>query len=391
MEYSYAYMHAHILEPEEAVDEYYTNKNKYLNGEKTFSNGDYYNLFATITDSVELDTITVLAHKEITSHKDYHLDRISPYVCYRMERLNQRNGIADTMALKPFIDETKGIEVVKFYGDIKTRINRRDIIATQALGYYQMQNFYKAQQYIDWLKQSGKLPEGVDKLEYFMNLRKLYPLDRKSMTAEQLSLLNNAIKFALNSSNDNKAILYTECPELQKDKSETEKWIDIMDDNNPKKWYLKGLLWTDKTPEQEDEFFSSEIEDTTAGFRILSAAEEESLMLRNDGSYAKYIEEKAKYKQSHKSNNEDSDINVDINTDNIKPYLAYFNHAFELQPKFKRYYFEEGKVNEEMRKKYPFKKKDIPAYREVFKTMKRIDDYNRRIIMEEMELFDNEE
>lgn len=55
--------------------------------------------------------------------------------------------------------------------------------------------------------------------------------------------------------------------------------------------------------------------------------------------------------------------------DSIPHYLAYFQHSFDIEPKYKRYYFNEGNVPDETRKIYKYKKKNIPAYRKLFKLL----------------------
>ena len=59
----------------------------------------------------------------------------------------------------------------------------------------------------------------------------------------------------------------------------------------------------------------------------------------------------------------------DIDIEGIPYYLAYFHHAFELEPLYKRIYFTEGHVTEDMRKKYKYKNKNIPAYRKLFRLL----------------------
>jgi hypothetical protein len=61
----------------------------------------------------------------------------------------------------------------------------------------------------------------------------------------------------------------------------------------------------------------------------------------------------------------------DFEYDYVPYYLAYFNHAFELEPDFKRMYFSEGHVTEDMRKMFKYKKKDIPAYRKLFRLLQK--------------------
>ena len=59
----------------------------------------------------------------------------------------------------------------------------------------------------------------------------------------------------------------------------------------------------------------------------------------------------------------------DIDIEGIPYYLAYFNHAFELEPLYKRIYFTEGHVTEDLRRQYKYKNKNIPAYRKLFRLL----------------------
>lgn len=67
----YRYEIKHIMNAEEAVENYFAHKREYISGEKKMSNGDYFNLLATVTDSLELDTITTLAYKHVIAQSDY--------------------------------------------------------------------------------------------------------------------------------------------------------------------------------------------------------------------------------------------------------------------------------------------------------------------------------
>jgi phenylacetate-coenzyme A ligase PaaK-like adenylate-forming protein len=75
--------------------------------------------------------------------------------------------------------------------------------------------------------------------------------------------------------------------------------------------------------------------------------------------------------------------------DGIPNYLAYFQHSFDLEPGYKRLYFSEGHVVEDMRRKFKYKKKNIPAYRRLFEALKRQDDLKKlpkKADEEEMEM-----
>lgn len=371
MKCNYSYIVSHVMEPDEAVEAYYTNKKKYLSGEEKLSSGDYFNLYSLITDSVEIDTVTIMAYKWLKDMPEdlLYSQKIAPYVYYKMARLQQRHGTPDTLLLKPFIDDSLFIDEMTNRGGEPFRINRQDLVVAQAMNYYQLQKFGKAQEYINWLKDSGKMPPGLEKLEMFMNLKTYYGLD------EENPEFIKAKEFVMNSSVENRAILYTEIPEWRVSFEDTDDWINRMDDNNPKKWYLKGLLWSSKAAAGEpslDEYYPDD-EGKTDGFKVLTKAEEDKLISTNYAEYEEYEKKLAAYKAAHKD--EVTAEPVDIS--NIKHYLSYFHHSFLLEPTFKRLYYNEGHIDEEMRKKYKYLKKDFAGYEEQFKLLKVRDDRRR--------------
>ena len=78
----------------------------------------------------------------------------------------------------------------------------------------------------------------------------------------------------------------------------------------------------------------------------------------------------------------------DIDLEGIPYYLAYFNHSFELEPLYKRIYFTEGHVSEDMRKLYKYKNKNIPAYQKLFRLLYERD---QKRLQDELELNGNPE
>ena len=118
--------------------------------------------------------------------------------------------------------------------------------------------------------------------------------------------------------------------------------------------------------------------DIGGGFYLLT--EEEELQL-SDAEFMTYDLQRNKYKETHggvlpklekkvKPHNPDDDIDIT----GIPYYLAYFQHAFELEPQYKRMYFNEGHVPEDLRKQFKYKKKDIPAYQKLFRLLKTYDE-----------------
>ncbi len=381
MKCTYSYISQHVYTQDEVVNVYYRDKHDFLSGKrKPLSSGDYYNLYMGLAnDTIELDTVTMLAYNWLKKmpEADMHTKKIAPYVYYRMARLMQRHGTPDTLLLAPFIDDSLGIGVPVNKDGVIVKMNRADIYVAQALNYYQMQKFGKAQEYINWLKEYGASPAGLDKLEMFMNLKSYFGKD------EENPKFIEAKNYILNSSTENKAILYTEVPDWRLSFEEADDLVTCMDDSNPKKWYLKGILWSTKAETQPD--LSAYMQDETENdFRKLSMDEEDALMMKDPAAYAKYRLDLEEYEKTHAN---EPVVEVEekepVNTDGIKHYLAYFHHSFQLEPTYKRYYYSEGHVDDEMRKKQKYLKKDFAAYEEVFKWLKRRDDARRKEMMPE--------
>ncbi len=381
MKYTYGTYVQKVLTSDEVVEAYYKHKPDYLSGKKTFSNGDFFNLFATLSDSADLDTVTRMAYKQIMQSPDYYMDRMAPYVICRMERLNQRNGVADTTTLAAFIDDSLGFNVPKRYGDIVVKLNRPDIIVAQALSFFQLQKFGRAKGYIEDLRTAEVAPSGIDKLAHFMNIKEYYGQE-DALSGEQYSEYEAAKNFLLSSSNENKAILFTEIPEWSTPQ-EAEDYVNLLDDDNPKKWYLKGLLWARRTADPFD--YTEPVEIDTTQFQVLTDDQLIELSISDPAAYAKYKVDFAEYEKTHKDEPVVREMSPEdtIVIEGKMPYLAYFHHCFELQPRYRRLYFNEGHVDEELRKKFPYRKVDFPAYKKLFKLLKKRDDERREELFSE--------
>jgi hypothetical protein len=247
-----------------------------------------------------------------------------------------------------------------------------------------------------------------------MNLKSLHYNSFRS--AEQEQEYEAAKNYVLNISDENKAILYSEIPDWGNTKGGME-YVDQMPDESAKKWYLKGILWAQiATREVEgkhekqrarrmelmcerkirDELeLSNEEEDNSGkpdlggGFFLLTEDEETDLMATDYNRYALYNQQKQKYMDEHdgqlpvvevkvKPKNPDDDIEIE----GIPFYLAYFQHCFELEPQFKRMYFNEAHVPEDMRKIYKYKRAQVPAYDKLFRLLQAHDE---RIEQEKLE------
>lgn len=372
MKCEYSYIKEHVMDADEAVEVYYRDKKAFLSGDKKFSSGDYYNLYATIEDSLELDTITVMAYKYLQTRPDIYGETIAPYVYNRMARMMMRVGTPDTTILAPFIDQfetdttyNKVDWAVNRDGSI-IKMNRSDLLVTQAMSFYNLQKFKRAMEFVAWIKTGKNVPAGLDKLEKFINLKNYFGIDENRPEFKQ------AREFVETSSYENKAILHTEIPEWRNSFEDTDDLINRLDNSNPKKWYLKGILWAEKpTAAGTDELSSYYSEEESDGFHLLSSEEEQALIMKKGMSaFEEYEKKKNIYLEEHKD-----DVQQEpVNTQGVKHYLAYFHQSFKLQPSFKGLYYNEGHITEEMRKNSKYLKKDFAAYDEIFKLLQIRDD-----------------
>ncbi len=371
MRASYQYLRAKVLTAEEAVEEYYSHKRDYQLGKKKFSNGDFWNIYNNLNDEAEADSLTLLAYNYITKDPEYATENIiAPYVANRYAIYNLNKGTPNARILEPFIDLSyHNVNAKKAIDDFLTiTINRKEILLNQAVTYFQEQKLDSALFFINWLHKANVSDVTLDNMEKYMNLKRLHAIHNK--TFQERQTYEAAKKFVLSVSDENKAILYTEIPDWGMT-DEAMKYVDKMPDNSAKKWYLKALLWVDKAGKEPRDFDESEKVDDTPGFKLLTPAEEDSLMVSNPGEYNKYMADLVAWQNQRDSikaaRPQKADDGIDI--EDIPYYLAYFQHAFELEPLFKRIYFTEGHVSEDMRKLYKYKNKNIPAYRKLFRLL----------------------
>ena len=372
MTFKYFVTREHVMEPEEARDEYFLNKQKYMSGEKHFSNGDYYNLFATIKDSAEVDNITRLAYNHLKTQPDWQKLPIAPYVANRMAIINNRRGTPDPELLRNFIDTTMhSINFIKVLDDYnKTVINREEIVMNQAIAFFLNQQNDSAWFFKERLIKDEKTRNKVDadKLNKLFTFIFYYEDFKNNKLKEGVTVedMLQAENFVRNSSVDNNAIINTELhTQLKLKREDVEPLVDQMADNNPRKWYMKGILWCEEAGNEP------EVSDAGNGFRELSDAEMMRLMNTDPDSYYKYLDELDKYNADKAKRKDNEELKK------VPYFLAYFQHCFDLEPKFKKYYFREGNVNDKVRQAHPYRKKDIELYRRKFAALKAADDFKK--------------
>ena len=350
IEFTYEYFAQKVLTPQEAVNAYRNNKHR------TFSNGDYYNIFSELTDSLELDSLTEIAYERVIKKNGDEESLLAPYIINRKALLSLRQGLPDTTILAPLIyDKGRIFRFNDHRQNSDILFNRPEIILNQAIMFYLLNEPTRARFYVNHLKDEYPNLQGVQDIVHFLNFKDLVKIPAESRTEHQKKEFQDALTLLENAAVDNRAVLYTEFESLKK-RDQAWDYVHLMDDNNPKKWYLMALLWA----------FRDGLVNYEADYP-LPAEDEDSI------------------------DHGDSDVNVT----GIPYYMAYFWKSFDLdksaERNMMRYYFEEGYITEEMRKKknHAFKFDRIPAYKKLFRLRKIEDDKYRSKLIEKQNKSDD--
>ena len=315
-----------IMEPQEAVWAYYNDKRYRPGGEEYFSNGDYYNLFTQITDSLELRKLTHRAYKENMVRKTAKYSAFAAYLANRIAiELLEQDSI-NLSILEPFVDMSSGVEVqrpVAFESSYMYTVNFKEIVANQALMFLKSRKLGQSAHLANKLPDSEKFHD----LKMFIDLETLFFKQNKTPEEEQRA--TNALNFVMNASLLNKAILSVElAPELGVSYESLNPLVDSLPDNLVKKWYLKGVIAANNPDiEQENDFMN---------------------LIKDFGAEAA----------------------VKMQTNDTPRFLAYFQHCFDLDPSFyERFFKNDGNITDEIRKKYPYIESKKDLYREKFNMM----------------------
>ena len=338
--FAYSFFTKKVMNAHEAVEAYYRDKHK------AYSNGDYYNMFAELiarNDSLELDTLTQIAYDRIIKKGNNVSRRLAPYVINRMAVMGIRQGMPDSTILKPLIYENsrnfqfnyRKIDPSGILDDIIC--NRPEVILNQAVIFYLLQDPDRAKWYVDQLMREGYKNSALDRLNSYINFQKLYQIPENQRTPAEQDAFERALSFVENSSPDNKAVLYTEFEQLNKQSIAME-YVLQMKDSNPVKWYLMGLLWAKRDGKE------------------------------NDYPIEQYIADLSE---------EDNVEDVSLNIAGYPYYMAYFQKSFDVDASFAKHYFNEGNVDEQMRKKpfHAYKLSRIPVYHKIF-ALRKVADKN---------------
>lgn len=310
----YKYEQMHIMNSDEVIEYYAANKKKLIENDKSvkLSDGDYYNLFASVKDPAEQDTITMLAYRHMTSQPDWEKLKFSQYVANRMAIMQLRNGHPSIETLAAFVDTTSSRVTEAYLGnnrEARERVqkNRRQILINHVLAYYQLEKRDSASRMLQFW-----FPTATDKevvaLRNYVNFKKNFlKYYGGKLSADEAADYKKTEDYVLATSLENKAALYTEGRQFMgKTDAECRELIMQMSDTDAKKWYLLAILEADK------------------------------------------------------------EVQRNVTDKNYVPlYLALFYKSFTLDPDLRLTYFTEGQVSDSLREKYKYRKRDIPKYNEL--------------------------
>lgn len=313
-----------IMEPQEVLWTYY-NDNRYAEGgTETFSNGDYYNLFTQIKDSVELLKLTHRVYKENMARRTAKYSPFAAYIANRVAVDLLSKDSINLSVLEPFIDMSSGIEVsrpVAFESSYMYTVNFKEIVANQALMYLKARKLSQA------AFLASKLPNTQEyhELKCLIDLQALF--FKQNKTIEEEGRAKNALNYVMGRSMMNHAILSIElAPELDFTYASLEAMIDSLPDDSPKKWYMKGII----------------------------AANDPDIESEND--FSNLIKEYG------------TELAVKMQTNDTPKFLAYFQHCFDIDNTFyKKFYLSDANVSGDLRKKFPYDEKKKDLYREKFR------------------------
>lgn len=310
MRVTYRYEREHVMDENEVLLEYYKRRPLLIQGKgKDFSDGDYYNLFNVIKDSLERDTLTMIAYKHIVRHPGYEQEKFSMYVANCMASLNQRRGTPDANVLRPFINERLGTVTTR-ENNSQAQKNRREVLINQIITYFQLEERDTALNYMRFWFDNAKRRDDdpkVQRLKQFITFKENFFRNFNGQLDEaEKKKFAEAMNYVYAAAKDNKAIIYAEAYDIiGQSPAEADSLVSKMDDDDARKWYLKG---------------------------ILSAKKEELTMGKQRGK------------------------------NYIPDYLAYFHQSFRMQPSYKLLYFNEGQISDQLREKYRYRKSDYAKY-----------------------------
>lgn len=327
MKCTYTIRENKALDPDEALWNYYNSPSYREGGEYTFSNGDFYNLFMQIKDSAELRKLTYRAYRQNAARRSQAFSPFAAYVANRMAVYAIEQDSIDTHILAPFVDLSSNLEVkrqVSFDNSYIYVVNRRAIVANQAIMYFKSKKLGEAMLLASKLPDTGEYQD----IKMFTDLETLF--FKQDKTPEETQRAQEALEYACRSSRLNNAVLNFELAhELGNDmKKDVKPLVDSLPDDLPQKWYMEGVIAAQDPEISNDNFMEL----------VKKYGTTEALRMTEDQTPA---------------------------------HLAFFQHCFDINKKYKDYYDTDANIGDEVRTKYPYEEANAEKYRNKFNSLTR--------------------
>ncbi len=262
-----------------------------------------------------------------------------------------------------------------------------DTTAHQALKCLKLGELNKARTLISKLTEYPELQKELTCYIDMINLVNHW--DNPNLLDEDREKGMTALDYVMSSNKTNRAILSAELhKELEIDRIKAFHLVDTtMADTDARKWYLLGMLISEYVGDESDvlpkpldgiplhEAYNNGLRvdsltaENVALYRELTTWEDMDLpmdlTLGSDGMFFQVLRDKYAELMKEVAPKEEK---VEKKPENTTPYfLAFMQHAFDLNPDLMRYYFHEGNISKHIHNKYTYKKSEAEKYREKFK------------------------
>ena len=377
MKCSYTYQEEKILSAEDAVEAYYHDERYAPGGDRSFANGDYYNLLNNITDPKDQRDIVFRAWEFISMQPGFRFKPFAAYLANRIAMYNMEVENGDTTVLYPFLrEDINGVDrktTISFNDPTLWTVNRKELVANQAImllkkGYIDHATF--------WM---DKLPENMEIKKSLRLYRDMIEVvlrwDDPDLSDAAKEHGKKCIEHIMSLSPINKAILMTELKaELDYKDEDVLPAIEALPDDDARKWYLMGELVAAGAGTQADKEAmpssgGAAFEDYGTGYVPMTEEEEDALMARSQNEWKEWnIKREAyeKIKAEKAASGEESNSKT-LADNGVARFLAYFQASFDIKPAYKRFFAFEGNIETKIFKNFPYVPRDAQKYRDKFR------------------------
>lgn len=251
------------LSANEAVDKFLHDPDYKEGGSKSFSRGDYFNIYKNLEDTAKLEELTERIYR--TEIKPFLRSRQNPFYAYVANRYMAdilKRGVVDENTPKILdgfvnIDTLRGGHldceengIMTKVGGAFYKINRSPHVANLALAYFNLKRYTLADTLAQLLPQTEK----------YQAIRKLTLLCARFLKSPEEA--EPGLEFAWNVSPLSRSVLAVELRsklgdrEMKPDELRSLLWS--LPDDEPRKWYLLGLVTMDDPIEQYSDPFANE-------------------------------------------------------------------------------------------------------------------------------------